>query len=118
MTKKLGIAGVVAGGVLGLALTFGNPSTSQQVEMWRKVGQTIYPVPSTLTVNLGAVNASATTTLSDGLSLRNSTGLCLDFYATSTATIVKMVASSTAALTGQTTENAGVMLLQYGACSI
>ena len=66
---------------------------------------------------------TATTTLSDGLQLRNSTGLCVDFYATSTATKVKMVASSTAqivngfAATGLT-ENAGVILLQYGACSI
>lgn len=55
MTKtKLGL-GVVAGGILGLALTFGNGATSQQVEMWRKVGQTIYPVPSTLSVAIGNI---------------------------------------------------------------
>lgn len=66
----------------------------------------------------GAPTFSATTTISDGLQLRNSTGLCVDFYATSSATKVKLVASSTAAITGQVTENAGVMLLQYGSCVI
>ena len=55
MTKaRLGL-GVVAGGILGLALTFGNGASTQQVEMWRKVGQTIYPVPSTLSVAIGNI---------------------------------------------------------------
>lgn len=75
-------------------------------------------VGSSREVAASTLSASATTTLSDGLELRNSTGLCVDFYATSTATKVKMVASSTAAITGQVTENAGVMLLRYGACTI
>ena len=68
MTKqRLGL-GVVAGGLLGLALTFGNGATSQQVEMWRKVGQTIYPVPSTLSVSIADL---AISTVSSVLTLNN-----------------------------------------------
>ena len=37
---------------------------------------------------------------------------CMNFYATSTATLVKMTASSTATVDGVD----GVMVMQYGAC--
>lgn len=40
---------------------------------------------------------------------------CVDFYATSTDTRVSLTASSTATVTGQTTED-GVILFNYGSC--
>lgn len=42
----------------------------------------------------------------------NTTGFCIDFYATSTATRTKMVASTTATIEGTD----GVMVFQYGSC--
>jgi hypothetical protein len=42
----------------------------------------------------------------------NTTGFCIDFYATSTATRTKMVASTTATVEGTD----GVMIFQYGSC--
>lgn len=42
----------------------------------------------------------------------NTTGFCIDFYATSTATRTRMVASTTATIEGTD----GVMVFQYGSC--
>lgn len=61
------------------------------------------------------VAITATTTISDGLSLRNTTGLCVDFYATSSATIVHLTASTTPTLPEGA---AGIITFDYGPCSI
>lgn len=50
--------------------------------------------------------------LENDLTLTKST-FCINFYATSTNTLVKMTASSTATIEGTD----GVMVMQYGACS-
>ncbi len=63
---------------------------------------------STLSSTLGVV---ATTTLADGLQLTNP-GICIEIYATSTATKGHMVASTTATIEGVD----GVMMFAYGAC--
>lgn len=62
------------------------------------------------------LSVTATSTLSDTVNFNNP-GICINFYATSTATRLHMIASSTASVTGQVTEN-GVMLFGYGACSL
>jgi len=62
----------------------------------------------------GTLGVSATTTLSYPVNLNNS-DLCVNFYATSTATQLHMVASSTSLVNGVST---GVMLLSYGACAL
>lgn len=72
---------------------------------------------STLTVT-GATTLSSTlgvtstTTIADGLKLTNP-GICIEFYATSTATKLHMVASTTATVEGSD----GIMLIEYGACA-
>lgn len=49
----------------------------------------------------------------DGDIVLTKSTFCMNFYATSTATLVKMVASSTATIEGTD----GVMVMQYGSCS-
>lgn len=51
--------------------------------------------------------------LTSGSLRSDKTGFCFDFYATSTATRVKMTASSTATIEGTD----GVMVTSYGSCS-
>ncbi len=63
---------------------------------------------SALSSTLGV---AATTTLADGLQLTNP-GICIEIYATSTATKGHMVASTTATIEGVD----GVMMFAYGAC--
>ena len=63
---------------------------------------------STLSSTLGV---AATTTLADGLKLTNA-GICIELYATSTATKGHMVASTTATIEGVD----GVIMFAYGAC--
>lgn len=60
----------------------------------------------------GTTAVTATTTLSDGLNLNNP-GICINFYATSTATRVYMIASTTATIEGVD----GVMMFGYGSCA-
>lgn len=57
---------------------------------------------------------TATTTLSDTVNFNNP-GICINFYATSTATRMHMTASSTSLVNGVTT---GIMLIDYGACAL
>ena len=59
-----------------------------------------------------AIEADGDVTTSQDITLTKST-FCINFYATSTATLVKMVASSTATIEGTD----GVIVTQYGACS-
>lgn len=56
---------------------------------------------------------TATTTLSDTVKFDNG-GICIDFYATSTATRAHMTASTTATIEGVD----GVMMWEYGACAL
>lgn len=65
---------------------------------------------STLSSTLGV---TATTTLSDTVNFNNS-GICINFYATSTATRTRLVASTTATIEGVD----GVMMWEYGACAL
>lgn len=60
------------------------------------------------------LSVTATTTLSDTVNLNNP-GICINFYATSTATRVHFTASTTAPLP---TGAAGVMTFDYGACAL
>lgn len=62
----------------------------------------------------GAVTMSATTTLSDTVNFDNP-GICINFYATSTATRLHMIASTTATLPNGA---AAVMVAGYGACAL
>ena len=57
---------------------------------------------------------TATTTLSDTVNFDNPV-ICINFYATSTATRMHMTASSTSLVNGVST---GVMLIDYGACAL
>jgi len=69
--KALGIVGVVAGAALGVALTVGIPSTSQMVDIWRKVGTTVSTYPTSLNVSVGGtLDVTGTSTFAqsvDGL---------------------------------------------------
>ncbi len=60
----------------------------------------------------GTTNLTSTTTMADTVRLTNP-AICVDFYATSTATLVRLVASSTATIEGVD----GVMMFGYGACA-
>ncbi len=65
-------------------------------------------------VDVGTAAVNATTTLSDTLVLDNP-GICINFYATSTATRGHLIASTT----GSTITGAdGVMTFGYGACAL
>lgn len=59
------------------------------------------------------LSVTATTTLADTVRLTNP-GLCVDFFATSSATRVHMTASTTGSLPNGA---AGVMTFDYGACA-
>lgn len=59
------------------------------------------------------LGVTGTTTLSDGLNLNNA-GLCVNFYATSSATRVHLTASTTGTMPGSA---AAVMTVDYGSCS-
>ena len=83
----------------------------------------VYAVDGTTVIDgsgnfVGAVSGttgafSATTTLSDTVNFNNA-GICINFYATSTATRLHMVASTTATIEGSD----GVMMIEYGACAL
>lgn len=64
-------------------------------------------------VDAGTANISATTTLADTVQFTNP-ALCVNFYATSTATVLHLVASTTATLPAGA---AAVMTANYGACA-
>lgn len=72
----------------------------------------LLPITTTGTVTTGTL-VSATSTFSQQFNLTNPT-LCFNFYATSTATVLSAVASSTSLVNGVST---GVMLIQYGSCA-
>lgn len=59
------------------------------------------------------LSVTATTTLADTVNFNNP-ALCINFFATSTATRMHMTASSSALVSGVST---GVMLIDYGACA-
>jgi hypothetical protein len=61
----------------------------------------------------GTLGVTSTTTLSDTVNFNNP-GICINFYATSTATRLHMVASTTATIEGVD----GVMLMGYGSCAL
>jgi len=102
---------LVASSVMGGSQTFGAFERTTVGNPWT--------FGSTVTVT-GAVTQSstlavtATTTLSDTVNFNNP-GICINFYATSTATRMNMVASSTSLVNGVST---GVMLIAYGACAL
>ncbi len=60
------------------------------------------------------VGVTATSTFSDTVNFNNP-GICINFYATSTATRLHLVASTTATLPGGA---AAVMTAEYGACAL
>ncbi len=60
----------------------------------------------------GTLGVTATTTLADTVRLTNP-AICVDFFATSTATVSHLVASTTATIEGVD----GVMMFAYGACA-
>lgn len=64
--------------------------------------------------NESTLAVTATSTLSDTVNFNNP-GICINFYATSTATRMHMTASSTSLVNGVST---GVMLIDYGACAL
>ena len=58
--KIAGVLGVIASGlVLGATLSYGNLSISQEVPIWRKVGQVIQASPSSLDLSVGSTTATA-----------------------------------------------------------
>lgn len=61
----------------------------------------------------GSLITDATTTATGALNL-NASALCVNFYATSTATRLKLVASTTATLPNGA---AAVLVAQYGLCT-
>lgn len=65
-----------------------------------------------VTTNTNPQVFNATTTLADTVSFTNP-GICINVYATSTATAGRMVASTTATIEGVD----GVMMFAYGACT-
>ena len=101
---------LVASSVMGGSQTFGAFERTTVGNPWT--------FGSTVTVT-GAVTQSstlavtATTTLSDTVNFNNP-GICINFYATSTATRLRMVASTTATIEGVD----GVMMMEYGACAL
>lgn len=64
-------------------------------------------------VDAGTASVSATTTLSDTVNFNNA-ALCINFYATSTATRLHLTASTTGTLPAGA---AAVMTANYGACT-
>jgi len=101
--KSIGlvITGLVIGSVISLALTSGG------------YGGVYNQVNNEFFQGLKAGSANQFEVQADGdIALTKST-FCMQLYATSTATLVKMVASSTATIEGTD----GVFVLQYGACS-
>lgn len=65
--KSLGVAGVIVGGMIGIMVTIGQPSTSQEVSIWQKIGQSIYTTPRNLTLEFGTNKANVGTTTVAGL---------------------------------------------------
>ena len=62
-TKRLGIGGLIGGGILGLMLTFGGNITSQAVDIWRKDASGVVRVfPTSLEINVGESKLTAATT--------------------------------------------------------
>ena len=71
------------------------------------------PITSTTGTFSSTLSATATTTLSDTVNFNNG-GICINFYATSTATRLHITASTTATIEGVD----GVMMMEYGACAL
>ena len=101
------ISGFTAGGSNQFSVSSaGALTTSGAITSTAGISGTTGTLSSTLGV-------TATTTLSDGLVLNNS-GICINFYATSSATRVHMTASTTTTVPNGA---AGVMTFDYGACA-
>lgn len=83
--------GVVAGGLIGISLTFGTLATSQQVDIWQKKGQTLYTTPSSLAVDLAS-------TTSDLLKVTDA-GTQIDNLLVGTCNMVGMDVTQTATTT-------------------
>lgn len=65
-TKRLGIIGAAVGGIIGIALTFGNLGISQAVDIWRKDQSGVIRVfPTSLQINIGG-SAVTTGTFTQG----------------------------------------------------
>ena len=62
-TKRVGIISAAVGGIIGIALTFGNLSVSQAVDAWRKDASNVLRLyPTTLQVNIGTSQVTMGTT--------------------------------------------------------
>lgn len=126
MTNYLKYAGVaIAGVVVGMLLSAGGVNLGGVYsEVTKDFSQGISVDGTTIIDGSGAITATtgsfsstlavtATSTLSDTVNFNNP-GICINLYATSTATIGHMVASTTATIEGVD----GVMLFAYGACAL
>lgn len=138
VTKYAGLVALVILAIIyvptffGKSATFGTAVDCQSVTCFTTVGvltslqddgTAIFNGATTLASTLDLTGAAtlsstlsvtATTTLSDTVNFNNP-GICLNFYATSTATRMHMTASSTSLVNGVST---GVMLIDYGACAL
>ena len=103
------VVALVVGIVIGAAVLTAKP----QLGGVTIEGETFLgPVAFTGTVTQsGAVTTSADATLSNDLLLTKSP-FCVEFYATSSATVNKLVASTTATIEGSD----GVIMFAYGTC--
>ncbi len=109
ITGVIGVVAVLALIIGSVALVGGNQSTAP-----KQLGSgTRFPngisADNTSPV-AGQVRGADFTATSDFISTK--AGLCFNFYATSTATLGKMTASTTATIEGVD----GVMLFEYGSC--
>lgn len=78
--------------------------------------KTALPVAASSTLQVtGKTTAYATTTVDNGLNLFNTAGFCVNFYATSSATELHLVASTTGTLPHGA---AAAITANYGACGV
>ena len=101
------VAGLLVAGLLVAMLTSGGMFGGVYSQVENSFAQG-------LTAGLGeefVIEPDGDVTTSQDITFTKST-FCINLYATSTATLVKMTASSTATVDGVD----GVMVMQYGAC--
>lgn len=101
-----GVALVLVGAVVGLVLA-GSFDTKEVATKEVAAGGVYSQSEQSFGKGLRAEDVTVT---SDIVSTK--TGLCFNFYATSTATVGKMTASTTATVEGVD----GVMMFEYGSC--